>query len=266
MITENDRIECRKVQVRMLDALKLICDKHNLQYWLDFGTLLGAVRHKGFIPWDDDIDVSMSMEDYKKFISIAKKELPRDIFLQVPNTDPGFKDCYAKLRDCHSTFLEHHETGNESYHEGIYIDIFPYISYPKMPRLLKKVLLYITVRARHKAVVKRENVFLNYTAYLLAKFIFLIFSPFKSDIVGRTHEDNGYYESIPREYLYPLKPIEFEGKLYSGPSNVPGYLTALYGKNYITPPPENQRVPHAKAILLHTPCKHPHAIKQKHEQ
>ncbi len=253
---ENTMRECRKTQIRLLDALDKICQKNNLTYWLDFGTLLGAVRTKSFIPWDDDIDVSMPIKDYEKFLVIAEKELPDNIFLQTPKTDAEYKQAFAKLRDCYSTFLEHHEDENTKYHKGIYIDIFPSVYYPKMPFLFRKVLLYFTVRARHKAIVQRKNTFINYMIYYFCKFIWLLFSPFKTNGVAQTPEDNGYYYSIPDTYIYPLKKIEFEGKLYPSPTNVSAYLTLMYGKDYMTPPPMDKRIAHAKLILPNTPCGH----------
>lgn len=261
MISENDKAECRRIQLRLLDALKDLCNKHNLVYWLDFGTLLGAVRHRGFIPWDDDIDVSMPMEDYKKFLKIADKELPKDIFLQTSNTDRTYKEYFAKLRDCYSTYLHHHETGKEKYHHGIYIDIFPSVAYPRMPHLFKKVLLYFTVRSRYNAVVNRKNVLFNYVVYGVCKFIWLLFSPFKGGTFGRTPEDNGYYEAISLSDLYPIKQVEFEGKLYSSPNKVDAYLTSMYG-DYLTLPPLDKRNAHARLVLPSTPCDHPRALKR----
>lgn len=260
MIQESDRIECRKRQLRLLDTLKAICDKHGLIYWIDFGTLLGAVRQKGYIPWDDDIDVSMPMKDYRKFLEIAESELPRDIFLQTPKTDRAYRSCFAKLRDCYSTFIEHHESEKNTYHKGIYMDIFPSIYYPKMPRIVKKVLLYFTVKSRDLAAVRRQHVIWNYTIYGICKFIWLLFAPFKSSNVGRTYEDNGYYESIPTSVLYPLSSIEFESKMYAAPGKPHEYLALMYGSTYMTPPPVEKRIPHAKIILPNTPCDHPRAI------
>lgn len=255
-IDEKTMQACRKTQIRLLDALDTLCTKHNLTYWLDFGTLLGACRNKSFIPWDDDIDVSMPLKDYRKFLEVASKELPNDIFLQTPETDPAYKQAFAKLRDCYSTFLEHHEDASIKYHKGIYIDIFPSVYYPKMPFFFRKVLLYFTVRSRHKAVVQKRNIIINYSIYYLCKLIWLLFSPFKTNNVAQTPEDNGYYYSIPDTYIYPLTKIEFEGKLYPSPNNVSAYLTLMYGKDYMTPPPIHKRIAHAKIILPNTPCGH----------
>lgn len=266
VISEDVMKDCRKVQLRLLDSLKSICDKHNLIYWIDFGTLLGAVRTKGFIPWDDDIDVSMPIDDYKKFLTIAEKELPIDIFLQTPETDKTYRQCMSKLRDCYSTFIEHHESEKNLYHKGIYIDIFPSTYYPKMPYFFRKVLLYFTVRSRYDAIVKRKRIILNYIIYYLCKFVWLLFSPFKSDNFAQIPEDNGYYYSIPRSYLYPLKDIEFEGRLYPAPGRVEEYLSLMYGSNYMSPPPPEKRIAHAKIILPNVPCNHPRSlIRKKYE-
>lgn len=129
-----------------------------------------------------------------------------------------------------------------------------------MPHIIKKILLRLTVTSRGLAVVKSERKIINYPIYWICKTIWLLLSPFKGNKIGRTVEDNGYYESIPDNYLYPLKPIEFERKFYNGPSNIHKYLSLMYGKNYLTPPPIEKRIPHAKVILPHTPCNHPRSI------
>ena len=76
---------CQLKQLAILEEINKICKRHKIEYWLDGGTLLGAVRHDGFIPWDDDIDIGMSLEDEKRFEEIAPKELPDWLYLQTPN-------------------------------------------------------------------------------------------------------------------------------------------------------------------------------------
>jgi len=112
--------------LEMLVEFDKICQKYELKYWLDSGTLLGAVRHDGFIPWDDDIDISMPVEDYRAFARIAKDELPKGMFLQNKLTDPTFPFDYLKIRSDKATIIEFHEEGKEvDYHQGVFVDIFP---------------------------------------------------------------------------------------------------------------------------------------------
>ncbi|NQZ59778.1 MAG: LicD family protein, partial [Lentisphaeraceae bacterium] len=122
----------RKAQLIMLDMLiefDAICKKHKLQYWLDSGTLLGAVRHQGFIPWDDDIDLSMPIEDYQRFLELAPGELSSEIFLQNTQTDKDFKFDYTKLRSNKASIVEFHEKDRQiNYHQGVFVDIFPMLN------------------------------------------------------------------------------------------------------------------------------------------
>lgn len=87
----------QKVMLEILQEIHKICVENNLTYWLEAGTLLGAVRHKGFIPWDDDSDVSMPRADYEKFLKIAQKKLPEDMFLQTQDTDKEYPLPWAKM-------------------------------------------------------------------------------------------------------------------------------------------------------------------------
>ncbi len=261
-LSDQDIKDLRKTQIRLLDELDAFCTKHNLLYWIDFGTLLGAVRNRDFIPWDDDIDVSMPMADYKKFLEIADKDdgLPRDIFVQTTKTDPEYKQCMTKLRDCYSTYVERHETEHTPYHKGIFLDIFPMYNYPNIPKKIRKILLYATMHSRYDTHVRKKNTWFNWPIYLVCKFIWWVLSPWKSNLFGQIPEDNGYNYAIPVKYIFPLQRIEFAGKYYPAPVNTHEYLTMMYGKNYIIPPANKDRAPHAQAIRPHEPCKHPRAV------
>lgn len=97
----NGDITLRKLQLLELKVLlefKRICEKHQIQYFLMWGTLLGAVRHQGFIPWDDDIDVGMLRSEYVKFLAICNEELSQDFFLQTFESDKTYVNSFAKLR------------------------------------------------------------------------------------------------------------------------------------------------------------------------
>src|SRR5438034_296812 len=103
---DNRLKQCQSVMLRMLKILDYLCTKHEISYFLNGGTLLGAIRHKGFIPWDDDLDIGMTRDNYEKFIQFAVPELPPDIFFQNDETDLYFPSCHiieAKLRDRYSS-------------------------------------------------------------------------------------------------------------------------------------------------------------------
>lgn len=122
-------IEMKQVwfaELQMLEKFIDICDRHGLAYQMVGGSLLGAIRHKGFIPWDDDIDVGVLRPDYDRFVQLAAKELKEPFFLQTPLTDPGRNIDYVQIRNSATTaidlrYVEDHNTFNQ----GIFIDIFP---------------------------------------------------------------------------------------------------------------------------------------------
>ena len=118
------------VQLSCLAQLQVICKKHNLKYYACAGTLLGAVRHKGYIPWDDDIDVCMFEEDYLRFCEIAPQELKSPFFFQNYRTQPGYGPSLSRIRRSDTTGCTEYEKelANSGYNCGIFIDIFPLFS------------------------------------------------------------------------------------------------------------------------------------------
>lgn len=114
------------VELDLAQELLRVCEKHNLKIYAEFGTLLGAVRHKGFIPWDDDIDFSMLRSDYEKLCQIAPTEFSHPYFFQFSNTGKDFLNGHAKLRNSETTGIVKDELKrNLQYNQGIFIDIFP---------------------------------------------------------------------------------------------------------------------------------------------
>ena len=125
-----DQLQSLKDRERdMLKTFVDICNKHSIKYFVQGGTLLGTVRHGGFIPWDDDVDVSLPRDEYERFLAVAEKELPEYYFLQTKDTDPEYPNNFAKIRDSRTTFLES-SAKNLNINHGAYIDIFPLDNYP----------------------------------------------------------------------------------------------------------------------------------------
>jgi lipopolysaccharide cholinephosphotransferase len=246
----------RKAQLIMLEMLvefDAICQKHNLQYWLDSGTLLGAVRHQGFIPWDDDIDLSMPLEDYNKFQEIAKEELSEKIFFQTKECDSAFKFDYIKLRSNRASIVEFHEKDREiEYHQGVFVDIFPMLTLANSNENRKFYEnTFEEIRACSSISLHTPNG---------------IDSPLKREKLVKELEERhqGWSEEESKviysgkmpdvavwfdfKEIFPLKKMTFEGLEFFVPHNPHHYLGELYSFNYMELPPVDKRTIHAWKI------------------
>ena len=115
----------QKIELDILDAVDRFCREHDINYSLSYGTLIGAVRHQGFIPWDDDIDLMMKRDDYDRFIKEWTNDPPDGLFLQTEVTDPDYRNNFLKIRKNNTTFIQSEKEKTCGYHTGIFIDIFP---------------------------------------------------------------------------------------------------------------------------------------------
>ncbi|MGN0660840.1 MAG: phosphorylcholine transferase LicD [Oscillospiraceae bacterium] len=139
---ENDKLkQLQEIEAEMLKKVAEVCDKHNITYYLCSGTCLGAVRHKGFIPWDDDIDICMPYKDYKRFIKVAQNDLGAKYYLQNCETDINFHRAYTRIRVNNTTMMKPIHLKVES-HQGIWLDVFPFVYVGKGAELkFKKALI-----------------------------------------------------------------------------------------------------------------------------
>lgn len=248
--------KAQRIMLEMLVEFDAICEKHNLQYWLDSGTLLGAVRHKGFIPWDDDIDISMPVEDYHKFQELAEEELSDAIFFQTMQTDPKFKFDYMKLRSNKASIVEFHEADQEvGYHQGVFVDIFPMLTLPntafhhnyyqesfKLIRATSAVSLHTPQGNDHP--LSRQK---------LQESLALMHQGWEKEatkvIYSGKMPDVATWFDIAE--VFPLERIEFEGFKFYAPKNPHHYLSENYTFDYMELPPEEKRMIHAHAISIH---------------
>lgn len=112
-------------ELEILDAVDTVCRKHGLRYSIAYGTMLGAVRHGGFIPWDDDVDIIMPRSDYEKLIKVWDIDKPAGFVLQNKFTNWDFTQNFSKIRKDHTTFIHNEWEKHVSYHTGVFIDVFP---------------------------------------------------------------------------------------------------------------------------------------------
>ena len=254
------------VELRILRIFDYICNKHNIDYWLDWGTLLGAARHGGFIPWDDDIDVAVPCKNYKKLIAILKKELPDDLFVQTLETDSEFSNRHlTRIRDNYSTLGNNNNYGT-SYHNGIFIDILPVYKLPedKLLRFILLKLYRLLISPRFKLKKLKNNKINHKRVIRIIKWgirryistfvcLFMPFNSLEEKILNIYKIGNNYIygyhmDTYDKNYfdesdLFPLNTIEYEGFIFSAPNNIDKYLTIQYG-NYKELPPIENRKPH----------------------
>lgn len=148
-----------KTELDIVEEFVKICKKHSLKYSLAGGTLIGAFRHGGFIPWDDDIDLEMPREDYDRFLDVAQRELPAHLFLQTTKTDPGRVVNFAQIRNSNTTCIDPHwvELGTV-FNAGIGIDIFPVDGVPdsKMRYFTTKWLVRICQSLQYNSQIRKN--------------------------------------------------------------------------------------------------------------
>ena len=253
---ENNFRRCQLKQVELLKQLDQICRKYQLDYWIDSGTLLGAVRHKGFIPWDDDIDVAMRSKDYNKFLEVAQAELPEGIFLQTKKTDLSYVQNFAKLMDLNSLFLSVGDDLSLPYQKGIYIDIFEFVEYPTMPKkLIKKLALsicftqyFFTIKHYYNCRLFFKSIYAKLKLIILKKiWRFCRLLP-KGRYISNIIENNGYGVVHRIDSIFPLEKIKFEGEMFNCPRNPDEYLNDMYN-NYMELPPLEKRTSHSIYIV-----------------
>jgi len=239
----------QKIMLEILIEVDRICVKNNIEYWLDSGTLLGAVRHQEFIPWDDDLDIAMRIEDYNKFCTIVTQELKSGLFLQNFKTDSSFPYDFIKIRSDKGMIIEKHEKGKQiNYNQGIFIDIFPTISIKsgiihkymyKINFLLIKLFSY---KYLNLLKISRYFVLMSSTLHI----------GWKNKNVKVIYRGNmpfiPFY--VPIKSIFPLKKALFENREFPIPCNANDYLASLYGDDYMTLPPENKRKTHAHSIEI----------------
>lgn len=257
-----------ETELAMLDRVDRICEEHGLRYFLVHGSLLGAVRHKGFIPWDDDLDIAMPRKDYDKFIEIAPRELPEPLSIHTPATERDlFWGGYARIRNGQTTAIEQREMGHSG-NLGIWMDILPFdICTPddkKMEKKEKRIrhcqrLLYAEIYGRDFGAFGGMKPWKWKWYRLLAKCCSHQRLWMLLDKAQRMYTDEasdqiafftgmGKYRRLPAADFAEAARLEFEGRMVPVPAGYDNYLFALMGRDYMKYPPEEERRPKHRGI------------------
>lgn len=257
--------------LRLLKVLDAVCKEIGVEYALMYGTFLGAVRHKGFIPWDDDIDLVMTEPNYQKFMREAPAHLPKDVFMGTP----GKIDCnfvsWLKLYDAYSSVYDEKPDVSGRRHQGISLDVFPWYLYPDgvFAWLAKLVQIAIYTSKRLSSVSDSASLkarllkpfakVVYYCAWGLMR-VLAIMAPTKAYGMHPDVPSTCRFVRYRPQDFYPLKSYVFEDGTFPGPSNPDSVLTRRYGKDYMSPPPKHWMTPHCAHIEPTTPCAHPKAM------
>ncbi len=249
-------IETRVLQLELLKMMKVfheICEKNNLTYFMLGGTCLGAIRHKGFIPWDDDMDVGMPREDYNKFCKIATKAIPKDYELRFYKTAKDSPFHFGKFINKNTTLIE---PKYHNYVEGIYIDVFPldYMSDYKLKNKIrcKKIWFTHACIMNHCSTEKKKGT-LRPLFQKFSKLLSLrkLHNTLERLMIKENSKNANYMcnflgawkerEFIPLNIFGTPKLYEFEDSFFFGPEDADSYLRSLYN-NYMELPPKEKRV------------------------
>ena len=273
-----DNIALKKIQeaeLFLLLSFDKVCRENGLIYFLDSGTALGAVRHGGFIPWDDDIDVGMPRKDYERFMEIGQNCLPSNIFLQNKQTEKNYKRYAAKLRLIGTVFPEIDDLPYT--HNGFFIDIFPFDYIPKVEWVAKWKVKYV-VEIRHiietfyrksesESRSRAKRVFARVIKKLPSSWIsrleqHLLCCARRNEVKPLGRMTCYFWKmSLTKQYLFetnkmlPTKDIYFEGHKVMIMNDPDYYLRLMYG-DYLKLPPEDQRVSHLVGNVVFGPITH----------
>lgn len=278
MATDSNLRKLQLTELALMQDFDRMCKKHGLRYYLLGGTLLGAVRHGGFIPWDDDVDLCMPRDDYMRFLELAPAELAGKpgIGLVSVYSDETYRQGMAKITD--SSVRVINRSANEERHEEAWIDIIPMDGFPvgvaaamQKIRLMFWRVMDCTAEFDYVIDTKRDRGFAGNLAVKAIGLFSKVVRPYGDDfhrVLIKTenclrryaydesprtinlHAARGFREIFDREWLGEGKPVMFEGIEFVAPANIEAVLTAIYGPDYMTPPPEGERNWHNSEIIV----------------
>lgn len=263
-MSDNTIKQVKKLELKILKYVQQVCENNNIKYYLIGGTLLGAVRHKGFIPWDDDIDIVMFRDDYNRFIELMNDDIEDGFFMQNFRTEPMYTRYITKIRLDGTKFLER-SLDNYPIHHGIFIDIFPLdkISYKNQKKIDRRVQFankILAARMIKNGQLNMSNKNKSLVFSIIKPLVKIIPLRVYSDLIDWIYcYDNKkkceYVTNFSSQYgwrkqTFPIDVygegtyLEFEGHQFMAPAKWEVILKSLYGDYMQLPPEEKQNSGH----------------------
>lgn len=262
MNDQSDKLSRLKITLtEILSEVDKVCEKNRIPYVLVGGTLLGAQRHGGFIPWDDDLDIAMLRSDYERFEHIAATELPDTLYFRSFHTDKEYYLPFGKVCKKGTSYITDIDSSLTSNNE-VFIDVFP-LDFAKKENSLFQKIQALIVKGLKSVVIRKKKMKVKSTAFSV-KVMQLLCLPFSAQTLMRWQEStmklckeesakyivnlgsNYSYikQTMPKDVYYPTSRMKFENKEFQAPANVEYYLSRIYGPNYMELPPIEKRVTH----------------------
>ncbi|MGG7178142.1 LicD family protein [Clostridium paraputrificum] len=268
--------ELQRIILEIMKDVDKLCKENNIEYWISGGTLLGAVRHKGFIPWDDDLDIGMLREEYDKFIGLCREKLPNYLEMQNYITDETTPFSWTKIRYKNSIFYENGFRNREKFN-GVFIDVFPMDVFENIEERLEFKKKYKKVKmvasgegAIERPIFANKDINIKFLIQNIGSMMFLgkkkedyykelvkiapdfCLKEYNKDTayVDYGVETPYYTEIVKYNDIFPLIELDFEGTKLLAPKNYKKCLEVTFGSSYMELPPEGERVWHHKGYYI----------------